>query len=474
MRRPVSALVLTNLASGTIGLLQGLAVLSWLGAAQYGVVAVIVACSAVAANLIDVRLADLTMRLCGESAVKADVATVIRRTAMVQTGLLLQTILAAVIFLLASALTFVLLPHVVEASVPPAVVFSIAAAQAMTYLGSLLGYVPRLTGRLDLLIICQLVNGVLGASIALYIVWSEPTVLGYSLALLLSALASLVSAAVVALYVWRKVCRRSLCVPLERRFIKEYLGHWKFFLSSSVLGMTKLLHRAADVLVVGYFCGDRETGLYKFARSSTDLLYIWFDAGNKVYQPRLWSLLAQGRIADYRKAASAIAMRALLLLTPVIVCELVFLPDVLRLTVGSEFVAAAPSIVALTFPTLFAVGIHLWAWPLLVFHGYTRRYAFTNLTAVLCGQYAFGIVLFLVGNNDPTSFAIGYAASYAILCLLLARAIVRRRKLSVLVWLPRFDNESMKNIINRRRVSWSDVRTTWSKLALTMRFSNPD
>lgn len=48
-----------------------------------------------------------------------------------------------------------------------------------------------------------------------------------------------------------------------------------------------------------FFYNDRDTGLYKLARSSSGMFYVWFNAAHQVYLPRFLNLLTHGRIIEY-------------------------------------------------------------------------------------------------------------------------------------------------------------------------------
>lgn len=97
----------------------------------------------------------------------------------------------------------------------------------------------------------------------------------------------------------------------------------------------------------------------------------------------------------------------------------------LSTALSAEFAPANAIIIVLTIPVLFVGGMSLWLWPLIIFYG----------DAPICdaerrrniGQYALGIGFFLVGNNGPIWFAVGYAASYAILYGLLGLEFGRKR-----------------------------------------------
>ena len=72
----------------------------------------------------------------------------------------------------------------------------------------------------------------------------------------------------------------------------------------NLLGYAKLLQRSADVLLVAYVAGDRETGLYKLARQIVDGgIAVVQDALYQVYFPDFLDLLTRRAATAYRALA---------------------------------------------------------------------------------------------------------------------------------------------------------------------------
>jgi hypothetical protein len=122
--------------------------------------------------------------------------------------------------------------------------------------------------------------------------------------------ASVVAALTLAVS-WRVWTRRA-GVPLGR---PDWGSAWSAYRRSrgmlfygNLLGYAKLLQRSADVLLVAYVAGDRETGLYKLARQIVDGgIAVVQDALYQVYFPDFLDLLTRRAATAYRALARRLA-----------------------------------------------------------------------------------------------------------------------------------------------------------------------
>lgn len=376
--------------------------------------AVLIGINAVSANLVDLRLADLLTKLYFNAERSSEDVLSRYRPSVIQVGLLLQLGLAVVLFVAAALLDVVFIPYLTAAPVGAATIVAAAGAQAVSYAVALLTYVQRFGQRFVLLGVAQLVSAIAGAAAMIYSVWLNADVAGFADGLLLAAVVS----AGVMTYATARTFRALHPITVARvdrsLAFRDYVQNWRFLFSTNLLGYTKLLHRAADVLLVGYLADDRQTGLYKLARSLTDALYTAFDAASKVYQPSLFAMLRENRFREYRHTAGRIVLGSAVLSALLLIGEMAFLPRLIDVLFGPAFAEALPAIIVLTLPFFFVCGLFLWIWPALVFHGDIGKYTLFSFVSILVAQYAFGIGFYLY-KTSITWFAIGYALSYVML-----------------------------------------------------------
>lgn len=397
-----------------IGFGQNILVIRWLGVEQYGVAAMLIGVNAVSANLVDIRLADLVTKLYFDAAGSSDDAAMRYRPSVIQVGALLQLALACALFVVAALLDVFLVPHLTHTSVAVTAILAAAGAQAISYAAALVTYVQRFGQRFVLFGMAQVTSAALGAAVVVYSVWHDTTVTGFASGLFFAAVISGAVMTYAGVRTYRYLHPVTVTGADRAAALGDYLRNWRFLLSTNVLGYTKLLHRAADVLLVGYLTDDRQTGLYKLARSLTDALYTVFDAASKVYQPSLFVMLRDARRRDYQHTARKLVLGSLIFTALLIGGEIVFLPHLMNLLFGPGFAGAVPAIIVLTLPFFFVCGLFLWIWPALIFHGDIGRYTVFNLVAVLVGQYLFGVGLYFY-TADVAGFAIGYTLSYVML-----------------------------------------------------------
>ena len=125
-----------NLVCAVIGVAQGLFVLRLLGPATFGAAAVVVALTAVATNLVDVRLIDLISNLYyDDRASHPDTGAAYRASAL-RLGLRLYALSAALIALASAGLMFAMAHRFTDVALMGSWLWAAAAAQGVSYVGS--------------------------------------------------------------------------------------------------------------------------------------------------------------------------------------------------------------------------------------------------------------------------------------------------------------------------------------------------
>ena len=189
----------------------------------------------------------------------------------------------------------------------------------------------------------------------------------------------------------------------------------------------RLLHRGADVLLVGYFCSDHVTGLYKVARTISDSFYVVYDGLNQVYFPRFLDLLRHRRHQEYRQLAGRMLIGAGALTAAIVTAELGLLDRVIAVLLTPQFVDAGPATIILTLPFLYVTGVSLWVWPALVEAGQPGTMAKLSALATLV-QYGATVGLLVLISPAATMAAIGYVLHYAFLLVAVMLFMARHHR----------------------------------------------
>jgi hypothetical protein len=202
----------------------------------------------------------------------------------------------------------------------------------------------------------------------------------------------------------------------------------RFIAAGNFLGYVKLLHRSADVAVVAVFCGDRDTAIYKLARSMTDALQAISEAIGRIYQPRLLVLLQRSEHLEYRAIARWLFTAAGAVTAVAIAAELIVLPVVAPWLGVGDAHALTVAVAILTVAFFLGAGVQSWVSPLFIFNARLGRYAIWALVGVLAGQHTIGPgLVYLTGRPSPTWFAIGYVSFYVVSLLPLLHGLRQDR-----------------------------------------------
>jgi O-antigen/teichoic acid export membrane protein len=420
-----SAVFLTavNLVCAAIGAAQGLAVVRLLGPDGYGAAAVLVALTAVATNLIDVRLTDLVSNLYYSPAATDDGKGAAHRASVLRLGIGLYAVSALLIALTSAALMFVAARRLSATAFLPQWFWMAALAQGVSYFGSFFVFIQRFVASARRMAALQVASALMNAGAMIALVALHRTIGGYTTGLLLSAVA--IAIANTALTV-RSIGRAGIpllasgtSAVLDRKVVLQFIA------AGNVLGYVKLLHRSADVLLVAFFCSDRDTGIYKLARSMTDALYAISEAIGRIYQPRLLTLLRDGDHAEYRRLARSMTATAAAVTGAALAGVLLVVPRMALILGWREMPGLTLATAVLTLPFFFVAGLQAWIWPAFVSMGRLGRCTLWGCVAVVMGQYTIGpLLVYSTGSANPAWFGVGYLSFYVISLLPLWRELV--------------------------------------------------
>ena len=435
LKGAAALLTTANVVCAAIGASQGLLVMWLLGPDSFGAAAVLAALTAVAANVVDVRLTDLISRLYYDDGASGAASGATYRTSVLRLGFGLSLLGAGLIAVVSLGLLSIAAGGLTGVELTTTWLWMAAGAQGVSYLGSFCIFIQRFIATPRRMALLQLASALINAAAMLLFVAIDQTVGGYVLGLVASA------AGIAALNTWQTVAilrregvalygrRRVVAPAIDRRVVVRFL------VAGNAQGYVKLCHRAADVLLVAAFCGDRATGVYKLARSIADTLLVASEAIGRVYQPRLLSLLQARDHVEYAALTRSITKTAAALTVAALAAEAAFLPlmaPVLGVADGQELTL---SVAILTLSFFFVAGLQSWIWPAFVYFGRPERCTLWGAVAVTAGQYTIGPALvFLTGSATPTWFSLGYLSFYILAVLPLWREL--RSEKPLLVWRP--------------------------------------
>ena len=406
-------LMLANIASAVLGLIQGLFVAYTLGPGQYGIIGVLLTLGGVVANFWDVRLTDLATKL--HYQFKDDRAA---QSASVRLTLLLNTGLAMLMALCTALAGFLLWQFFIDEK--PA--FFWLAAQGTLIGGSfLLGclqYMKRLTGNYLAFGLIRLSAQIVLTATLIMSMYMYPTINGYYDGMLVAMAVNLTTTCLALVYFWKRSFKTSLLAGALRTAWPHYASEKKFIFSSNIFSYSKMLSRSGDILVFSYFASDHATGIYRLARSLTDNLSIFNDALVQYYQPKFLKLLASNENSEVRRYAKLFMITALFI-TPTASTGLALLFHYINIYALSGQYSGIPLTTGLLILNYFWIaGIHTWLWPYMLHHKQAHRIAYISLAAG-CVQISVIALCCILLKPDPLYAAAGstiyYLALYPIL-----------------------------------------------------------
>lgn len=396
----------------------------WMGSAAYGVMGILSAVNSTVLNFVDLRLNDVMAKLYFGKEPPEGTSTESFRASLIQSSLVCYGILSLAFLVIGFAVTYAFSRFFTATEIRLQWALASALGTSITYFVNPIGYMLRLAGRFYLLGWQVMAGGLISSGIMVSCVFLSKDLDGYYAGYLCSNLVGAGIAIAVSLTVWIRIDGLPVLSRLDLsalRWIKEHSG---LLFWGNLMGYTKLGHRAADVLLVGLFCDDRLTGLYKLARTLTDRLYILFDALNQVYFPSLLGALAKGQTEAFRRQARRLLLGAAGLTLAFLAGELLLLPFFSEAVLKGKFQGVEPAIMVLTLPFFLQTGLYIWTWPLVLQHNLADRFTLYSGIALLI-QYAFSISVFK-SSQSLWAFTGGYLAFYVMLYLLVGAFLLRK------------------------------------------------
>ena len=418
--RATAGLAAANLTGSLIGMAANFYVLAQTGPQILAQVGLATAGCGIALNLLDVRLADACSRRLvaagDDRAERADIIRIAVRGGLLGGGLgLLLSLTAA-----AAAVQFL--------DQPPAwwAVAAVCLAESLRFAVAPGVQLQRYSKRpFALMAAGQLAGQLVGGLTLVAAITVSPNAGGWALGLLAAACASSAIDWAMCRRLWLRHDRLDLDRPAPA-LLPALHRDARFLAAGGLMGFGKLLHRGGDLLLVGWWCDDRTTGLYRFARSLTDAGYILFDALNKALQADLQRLVQEGRRAAFLRWARRLAIAGWGGAAVAAVAAWLGAGPLIDLVFAGRYAGSETAIALLLLAYGGVFGCALWTWPALVASGAIAGFGVAYMVATLALQYAApSLWLWLVGGAPLTPLAAGHAAVFLASYLIAARLALR-------------------------------------------------
>ncbi len=409
---PTKYLSLVNVVNAGLGAILGIINARLLGPDALGVVGVVAGVNATLVNVFDIRLMDVLGKLYYSSTAQSDEDKKVHRSSVVLTFIVGSGILGLLIGAVGYTVGRFTIGYFTDVPVKNAWLAASAYYYAVNYLSGAFVYQQRFSERFYLMGTWRLLAQIVSLVLFLEIILNDRTLDGYYAGSVVSTTVQFLVSVGLSVFIWKRHQGFPLASP---RFAwRDYWREIRLVLWGNILGYVKLLHRGSDILLVGFFADDRVTGLYKVARSVTDIIYVLYDALNQVYYPRFMQLLSERSYQEYRHLSWRLMANSGLFVLGLLGLEAVGLSLLVRLVLTSRFAGAETAILILTLPVFFVLGLFTWFWPVFVFHGRLGRFTLASGLAVGV-QYLIAVVAFKVLDVTPALAALGYLGYYLIL-----------------------------------------------------------
>lgn len=409
---PSQYLALMNVAGASLGFLAGVYAARVLGSNRLGVTAVIAGINTSIVSLVDVRFNDVAAKAFYQVGELPPERVNAYRAGVVWLAALATGLLAGAVAALSILIGSLLVPFFTETPVARWWLPADALALALNTVSGTLTFLLRFSGAFYVIGTWRLITQFIHSSLTVLILTLLPDINGMYLAILAGGMSNLFLAAVVSWGVWGRRVKLPMRRPDLRRAYAEYRRSLSMVFYGNLLGYAKLLQRNADVLLVAYFTNDRETGIYKLARSLIDQgLAVLQDALYQVYYPSFLEAFARRAHEEYRRLAGRLLEFSSLITLGLLAGEALLLAPLVRLVFGADYAGAEMPMMILTSTFVFIVGFYPWLWAIFVGSGKLSGYTLMAFLGVGV-QYAVALGLFHLLGPSATAAMVGMLAYY--------------------------------------------------------------
>jgi len=403
----VGYITLINIVCSVIGFATGIFNARILGPDNYGVIAVITGINTVMLNLLDVRLIDVVGKLYFQREARTTQELRDYRTSVLQICLIGNGFVSVILCCLGFVANYFFLPTFTSTEIFVRWIIMQTISAALINIMNTFVFLQRFSNQFIIMGTSRLIIQIIASSIMVSVLMVFGGLDGYFFGQITSVSVSLIITIGVFANIWKKAEGIYFFKKLFLFAFKDYQSNFRFILMGNFLGYSKLFHRGGDSLLIGYLFDDRITGLYKFARSLTDGLYMLFDALNQVYGPFFYEMLSKKNFKKYIKYCVFFVLGSGLATILFVVLELFSLPILNTVLLNGKYSGIEIPIMILTIPFFFVAGFYLWYWPIFVTSGRTGSFVAVNMVAVVA-QYGLVLIFHFYGLNEPSIGAYGY------------------------------------------------------------------
>jgi O-antigen/teichoic acid export membrane protein len=410
---PARFLTLTNILTAALGLAVSLFIARTLGPELLGLMGVIAGINGSVMGFVDVRLNDVTAKLFFERDRVATDVVPEYRAGVLWVGVAGSGLVAVTTAVVSASIGNLFIHRFTQQPTAwwwlPAAALTLSVSTTAAALTASL----RLANAFYWIGVVRLGSQALAVITAVLFLTRAPTIGSAYMAALAGAVGGMLLALAAFLRTWKAV------VPLRRPMISRAMAAFRqnggVLFHGNLLGYAKLFQRSADVLLVAYFAGDRETGIYKLARSLTDGgLAVLQDALYQVHYPSLLDAFARRDSQAFRRVARTLMSVSAVITAVLVAGELTILPLLTRTVLGAKFAGVTVPVMILTTSFVFIVGFYPWLWALFTSTSEMRPFTVAVFVAVVF-QYAIAVVLFYFVGRTATSAMLSAVAYY--LCM---------------------------------------------------------
>lgn len=391
---PMRYLVATNIVGAVLGFVKGVYVARVLGPEALGLLGIIAGINTSVLAFLDVRLNDLASKVFYQIDGLTPEAAHAYQAGVLWLAWCGAAVIATFAALLAALVGNLLVPLFTAAPFQRWWLPVDAATLAVTSVGGSLFYLLRFSREFRAIGNGRVAVQLVGLVATLWLLTAQPNISGAIAAGLLGGVASLAIAFAVSWRLWSGRAGLPLAHADWKRARAAYRQHLDMLFYGNLLGYSKLLQRSLDVLVVARFTDDRETGLYKLARTIVDNgLAILQDALYQVYFPSLLELFTRRAAESFRALSRRLLGISALITAAIVAGEALLLPFLVPLLFGAQYRGVEWPMIILTLTFVFIVGFYTWLWAIFTGSGRLRGYTAMAFLSVLV-QYAVMYVLF--------------------------------------------------------------------------------
>ena len=364
LAHPAIFLLGVNAVCAILGLAQFAYTLAILRPVDFAVIGVLAAIGGVMTGLLDLKLADLTTRLFF-AVPKSEPE---RRGALLAASLVLHVAMGLAASALAYGAAILAAPRLLTAAPELWWIAVMATRLGSVYPMAALTTFLRLLGAFQVSGWFRLATQTASTAITIVALSISPDLTGYFAGAAAVTVLTLVTAMATAALHVRGVLGSPLVYMPRSGAFRAFFASGFFLAGGSLAGVSKLLSRSCDTLIVASFGNDTLTGLYRVARQGYDTLAGVTDAVHQFYTPTIVDCVTRGRWAEFRKHRNRLMLMGLAAVLGAVLGSWY----VLRPLATTYYPQYSPALTAFEIfaPLLFVtLGIHGWLWPALVASG---------------------------------------------------------------------------------------------------------